>query len=149
MKKIHEKISTIFGLGYFPVAPGTVGSLAGLILCLLLHKYVLFYALTFVVLFALGVVSSGKVEKEKDLKDPPFIIIDEFACIFLVFFLIPLTPARVVIGFIIYRVIDILKPPPGRSLEKLKGGWGVMLDDAMAAIYTNLLLHIWDRFSSL
>ena len=149
MKKVHEKIATVFGLGYFPIAPGTVGSLVGLLLCLLLHKFFLLYVLVFIALFAIGVVSSGKVEEEKRLKDPPFIVIDELACMFLVFFLIPLKPSYVIIGFITYRVIDVLKPPPGKFLESLKGGWGVMLDDAMAGIYTNLLLHIWVRFTSL
>ncbi|MGB2599434.1 MAG: phosphatidylglycerophosphatase A [Candidatus Omnitrophota bacterium] len=145
MKKIHRYIATVLGLGYFPIAPGTVGSFAGLLLCLLLHKYVILYIIIFIILFAAGVITSGKVEKESGQKDPSYVIIDEFACIFLVFLLIPLKPLYVITGFIIYRIIDITKPPPIRLLEKREGGWGIMLDDALAAIYTNILLQILTR----
>ncbi|MGB2631184.1 MAG: phosphatidylglycerophosphatase A [Candidatus Omnitrophota bacterium] len=146
MKKVHEYIATIFGLGYFPVASGTVGSFAGLIVCLLLHRYIFLYVGVFLVLFAAGVISAGKKEAETNQKDPACVIIDEFACIFLVFLFIPLTPLYIIAGFIIYRVMDIVKLPPMRTIEKLKGGWGIMLDDAVAAIYSNIILHIISSF---
>ncbi|MGB3113566.1 MAG: phosphatidylglycerophosphatase A [Candidatus Omnitrophota bacterium] len=146
MKKVHEYIATIFGLGYFAVASGTVGSFAGLIVCLLLHRYIFLYVGVFLVLFAAGVISAGKKEAETNQKDPACVIIDEFACIFLVFLFIPLTPLYIIAGFIIYRVMDIVKLPPMRTIEKLKGGWGIMLDDAVAAIYSNIILHIISSF---
>jgi phosphatidylglycerophosphatase A len=144
-EKINELIATVFRLGYFPFAPGSVGSLAGLVLCLILHKYVIAYILTFFVLFAAGVITSGKVEKQSGQKDPSFVVIDEFACIFLVFLSIPLKPLYILIGFIIYRVLDVTKIPPIGYLEKIRGGWGVMLDDAMCGIYANLILQILTR----
>jgi len=146
MKKVHEYIATIFGLGYFPVASGTVGSFAGLIVCLFLHRYIFLYVGVFLVLFTAGVISAGKKEAETNQKDPACVIIDEFACIFLVFLFIPLTPLYIIAGFIIYRVMDIVKLPPMRAIEKLKGGWGIMLDDAVAAIYSNIILHIISSF---
>ena len=145
MKKTYELIATVLRLGYFPFAPGTVGSLAGLIPCLILHEYIILYVIAFLILFAAGVIASDKVEKESGQKDPSFVVIDEFACIFLVFLLIPLKPLYIIIGFIIYRIMDIFKPPPIKAIEKLRGGWGIMLDDAMAAIYANLILQILTR----
>jgi len=90
----------------------------------------------------LGVFSSAKLESDSGVKDPSYIVIDEFACMFPVFFLIPPRPAYVLTGFILFRLFDILKPPPIRQIEKIKGGWGVMLDDLAAAVYTNLILHV-------
>jgi phosphatidylglycerophosphatase A len=142
MRNVHERIATIFGLGYFPVASGTAGSLAGLVLCLLLHRNVFIYILTFIILFVAGVITSNKVESESRIQDPSHVIIDEFACIFIVFLFIPLSFPIVAIGFGLYRVIDIAKLPPMGLLEKLKGGWGIMLDDLLAAVYTNIILHI-------
>ncbi|MBD3426049.1 MAG: phosphatidylglycerophosphatase A [Candidatus Omnitrophica bacterium] len=146
LKKIHRLISTAFGLGYFPVAPGTAGSVAGLALCLLLHKYVFLYIAVFIILFVLGLVSSGKFETEIGIQDASFIVIDEFACIFLVYLGLPINVPLVVAGFLLYRIIDIIKLPPMKSLENLKWGWGIMLDDLVAAIYSNILLHTFIYF---
>ena len=142
MKKIHEMIATVFGLGSVPFASGTAGSLAGLLLCMLLHKYVILYVLVFAALFIAGVISSERVEKDYGFKDPSEVIIDEFACVFMVYLFIPLTPFYVITGFILYRVIDILKIPPMKAIERIKGGWGIMLDDLMAGIYANLVLQV-------
>ncbi|MBU0570839.1 MAG: phosphatidylglycerophosphatase A [Candidatus Omnitrophica bacterium] len=140
-QKISHNIATVFGLGKLPLAPGTWGSLAGLVLCVALHGHIVLYTLVFLCLFIIGVISAANVEADSDVRDPAYIVIDEFACIFPVFFLIPLSPAYVLAGFIIYRLMDIVKPPPIRKIEKLKGGWGIMLDDLVAAIYANIILH--------
>lgn len=142
ISRIHHTIATVFGLGYSPLAPGTVGSLAGLILCLLLHAHMAIYIIVFLILFTVGVISSGKVEEEIEQKDPPSVVIDEAACIFLVFLFVPIEPLIILTGFILYRIIDIVKFPPMRSCEMLKGGWGIMLDDLVGAVYTNLILQI-------
>ncbi len=146
MKKTSELIATVFGLGYAPIAPGTVGSLAGLGLCLLLHGYIVLYFLVFIVLFAAGIISAGRMEAESGGKDPSCVVIDEFACIFLVFLFVPLKPFFIITGFILYRLIDIIKIPPARSLEDLGGGWGIMLDDFAAGIYANLILQVLKLF---
>jgi phosphatidylglycerophosphatase A len=142
MKKAYDLIATVCGLGRLPFAPGTWGSLAGLGLCLVLHGYIILYIAVFAVLFAAGVVSASKFEDTDGRKDPPQVVIDEFACIFLVFLLVPLKTPIILTGFILYRLIDIFKIPPMRSLERLKGGWGIMLDDLAAGIYANLILQI-------
>lgn len=139
---VHKAISTVLGLGYFPLAPGTAGSLAGLVLCLALHGNPVLYSIVFVLIFAAGVVSSGKAEELFGYKDPSMVVIDEFACIFTVYMLVPLSASAVVIGFLVYRIMDISKVPPMKSLEKFGGGWGIMLDDLMAGIYSNLVLQV-------
>lgn len=139
---IMHIIGTVFGLGHLPIAPGTWGSLAGLGFCLLLHDDPVLYITAFIVSFILGIIASHKLEKKWGMKDPSSVVIDEFASIFIAFLLIPITVPIVITGFILYRVIDIIKLPPMRSLERLKGGWGIMLDDLMGAIYTNLILQI-------
>jgi phosphatidylglycerophosphatase A len=141
MKNMHKHIATLFGLGYLLVAPGTAGSLAGLVLCLVLHGYPFLYAACFLALFTVGVISSGKVAAEARLTDPSYVIIDEFASIFVVFLFVPITVLTVIFGFALYRLFDIVKPPPIRLIEKARGGWGIMLDDLLAAIYANLILQ--------
>lgn len=145
MKKASKAIyaiATVFNAGRLPLCPGTWGSLVGFALCFLLHRYVVIYVLVFLVLFIFGVVSAGRVAKEESVEDPPHVVIDEFACIFPVFFLIPLTPLYIIVGFCVYRLLDIVKIPPIKQLEKARGGWGIMLDDLAGAVYTNLLLHL-------
>jgi len=140
-KNIHDLIATVCGIGYFPIAPGTAGSFAGLLLCLLLHSNVFLYITAFIILFTAGVISSGMVERGSIQKDPAFIVIDEFANIFPAFLFIPLNVNVIIVGFILYRTFDIIKIPPLKKLEKLHGGWGIMLDDLASGIYTNLILH--------
>ncbi|MEA3488937.1 MAG: phosphatidylglycerophosphatase A [Candidatus Omnitrophota bacterium] len=135
-------IATVFGLGYFPVAPGTAGSVAGLALCLLLHKNPVLYIGVFIILFVAGLISAGRVESQSQIKDPSIVVIDECACIFSVFLFVPINLPIILTGFFLYRLIDIIKLPPMRSLEKLRGGWGIMLDDLISGIYTNLILQI-------
>lgn len=139
--QIRYNIATLFGLGYVPFAPGTVGTLVTLPVCLFLHKYMLAYILTFIVLFVLGVFSSDAVEKNSGHKDPTHVIIDEAACLFVVFFMVPLSWPIVLVGFAAFRLIDIFKIPPMNFAENIRGGWGIMLDDLIAGLYANLILQ--------
>ncbi|MDD3089364.1 MAG: phosphatidylglycerophosphatase A [Candidatus Omnitrophica bacterium] len=138
-----EFIATAFGLGNLPLAPGTWGSLGGLLLCLALHPYPVWYILVFAAIFLAGVRASGRVEKGHSLKDPSYVVIDEFACIFIVFIAVPMHPFYLAAGFALFRLFDILKIPPMKKIEKIKGGWGIMLDDAVAAAYANLVLQVF------
>ena len=139
---IHYNIATLFGLGYVPFAPGTIGTLVALPFCLFLHRFPVAYILTFLVLFVLGVISSDIVEKNTGTEDPTQVIIDEAACIFVAFFMVPLSLPIIIIGFIAFRLLDIFKVPPMKSAAKVGGGWGIMLDDLIAGLYTNLILQI-------
>jgi phosphatidylglycerophosphatase A len=141
IKDIYDLAATVMGLGYFPVAPGTAGSFAGMVICLALHRSPVLYVIVFAALFAAGVVSAEKAEKRARQKDPSHVVIDEFACVFVAFFLMPVKPFVILAGFLLYRIFDVIKIPPMRTLEKIEGGWGIMLDDLAAGIYTNLILH--------
>ncbi|MGD8979723.1 MAG: phosphatidylglycerophosphatase A, partial [candidate division WOR-3 bacterium] len=128
-------------IGYLPVAPATFSCMISIVLWYILLPYSAFYILTVAVLFALGVYVSGDLAKEWG-KDPRRIVIDEYATL-----LIPLyfTPPRILplgVTFLLFRFFDIVKPPPIRNLENIKGGWGIMLDDLGAAVFTAIIIII-------
>jgi len=157
--KIAELIATFFYLGYLPPAPGTVGAAAGLAWWLIIHRLAPellpghitetgWGVLVFLAVFFLaGVWSSGKMEKTTGIEDPPWIIIDEVFSIFITFFAVSVPTGGggwlfLLAGLILNRIFDIFKPPPIRRLERVRGGWGVMLDDLAAGIYSNLALRL-------
>jgi len=136
-------IATAGGLGFFPVAPGTVGSLFGLFLFYpLRHLSLPIYLLFLVVLFGIGVYSSSLSESFFKKKDSGHIIIDEIHAMLLISFFIPQSPAWWIAGFIVFRFFDIKKPYPIRLFERLPAGWGVMMDDLIAALYGLALLRL-------
>ncbi|MBI4716054.1 MAG: phosphatidylglycerophosphatase A [Nitrospirae bacterium] len=130
--------------GYSPVAPGTVGSLVGLLLYIPLQAVSpLLYGLAILILFGMGVWVSHSSEREFGMADSPRIVIDEIVGMLLTLFLVPVGMAWAVGGFVLFRFFDILKPPPIRWLERrLPGGWGIMTDDVMAAVYANGALQV-------
>jgi phosphatidylglycerophosphatase A len=95
-----------------------------------------------------GIKRKGKLEvKKKD--DPNFIVIDEFGGYMVSLLFLPLTWDNLIAAFILFRIFDIIKPPPIKTIEiRLKGGLGIMADDVMAGVYTNILLQLWRLFSS-
>ena len=142
MKKIAKIIATLFFVGYIPVAPGTIASAIAVFACAFLSRYPAAYIAVTIVLLALGFWASRRAEEEFGKKDPHEIVIDEFASCFIVYLFIPFTLKIAVIGFLLFRALDIFKLPPIKKLETLPGGWGIMLDDIAAAILTNLTLQV-------
>ena len=138
-------VATVFGVGYAPVAPGTFGSAAGLLLWLLLPASPLIQGLTIVVLFVAGSLAGNAAERFYGKTDPRHVVIDEVMGMVITLFLIPVGAAGALLGFLLFRATDVIKPWPANRLESLPGGWGVMADDAMAAVYANLALRfcIW------
>jgi phosphatidylglycerophosphatase A len=166
--RISIAIATAFGLGYLPKAPGTWGSLGGVVISLGLHwwltKKILqgiqwqvqgnFWTLpTFpesveyvivVVVALLGVYVADRAANYAGKKDPQFVVIDEVSGQMLTYFL-PFTVLNWkswLLGFILFRVFDIWKPFPARQAESLPGGLGIMADDWIAGIYAALGLWI-------
>jgi len=142
---IYFQIATLMGLGRSRIAPGTFGSAVGAIFCLTLHRFFCVYVIFFVLSFIVGIIAANHVEKLSGENDPGYIIIDEFSCIFVVFLFIPqkaMTYPVLLAGFILYRVLDIVKIPPLNYLEKIKGGFGVMLDDLGSGIISGALLNV-------
>jgi phosphatidylglycerophosphatase A len=129
--------------GYFPIAPGTVGSAAGLVLYLVVWwaKSPLVEVSLILGLFAVGVWAGTIAERYFGGIDPGPIVLDEVVGMLVTLAFIPVGLWGAVAGFVLFRVFDVFKPFPARRLESLHGGLGVMADDAMAAIYANLSLR--------
>ncbi len=138
-------IATFFCVGYLPFIPGTFGSLAGLLLFILLKPEPLVQGAFLIFFLFLGFYFSGKAEKQFASKDPKFIVIDEVSGMFLTLFLVPQDFRILVIGFLLFRVLDTLKPYPADKLQDLNGSLGIMLDDVIAGVYANIILQFLSR----
>lgn len=146
MKRRVEKLSaTVFGLGYLPVAPGTWASLAAVCAwyflnsCLELNPAAQIACISLTLI--IGTWACIRLEKIWE-SDPSQIVIDEWAGMWITCFLLPVTWQVMLLAFIVFRVLDIWKPLYIRKAEKIKGGWGVMMDDVMAGIIGNLFVHV-------
>jgi phosphatidylglycerophosphatase A len=130
--------------GFFPVAPGTVGALVGLLLFYLFSNFSLaIYLLSTTALFFLGAWAAEKAEISFGRKDSPKIVIDEVVGYLVTMVLIPFTFGNALGGFLFFRLFDIIKPPPARKIDRqMQGGFAVILDDAVAGLYANLSMHL-------
>lgn len=129
--------------GKFPVAPGTAGTLVGVILFLGIKNFSpLAYAAVCLLLCGIGTWAAGRSEEILGRKDSPSIVIDEIAGYIVAMFMVPAGWGFAAAGFVFFRIFDILKPWPLNRLQNIHGGPGVMLDDIGAAVYTNIILQI-------
>jgi phosphatidylglycerophosphatase A len=131
-------LATVFGVGYIPIAPGTFGSVAGLLLWAVLPQSAIAQLVAIVVLFAAGSWSGGIAERHFGRTDPGQVVIDEVMGMLMTLFLNPVGWRGAAVAFFVFRAADVVKPYPANRLEKLPGGIGVMADDGMAAVYANL-----------
>lgn len=134
-------VATFGGVGYVPVAPGTFGSLAGLVVWWLIGPSPVLQALAIVVVFAAGVWSGGVCEGHFCTTDPGHVVIDEVVGMLITLFLVPVGWGGALVAFLLFRLADVVKPYPANRFERLHGGLGVMADDCMAAVYANLALR--------
>ncbi len=141
-------IATGFYSGYLPKAPGTWGSLVGLLLFFLLHTLSLeIYLAVVAAIFVIGTFAAGEAEKIMDRKDPGLVVIDEIVGILITMIAIPATPLAMALGFILFRIFDIWKPFPIRLIDqRFHGGLGIMLDDIVAGIFSLVILQVLVRF---
>jgi phosphatidylglycerophosphatase A len=137
-------LATGFFIGTVPFAPGTFGSLIGLPICFLISRLDVLIGVICTILFILFAIwMAAAAEKVLKKKDAGEIVIDEVAGLIVTFIGIPFTLKTVIVGFIIFRAFDIIKPFPIRLLEKkVAGGSGVVLDDVLAGLYGNLILRL-------
>jgi len=153
LRSLSVWIATGLGAGYFPVAPGTAGSLVGLALVIALQQTSLdaawlgiSLAALAAVVFAVGVWAAGKAEKAFGRVDPGQVVIDEVMGQIITFLATPrISWAGLIAGFILFRIFDIVKPFPARRCERFPGGWGIMLDDGVAGLYSLAALLILGR----
>jgi len=140
-------VATAGYVGYFPIAPGTAGSAAGLVLLAAIR----FFAgpeleLGFLVgVVALGFWAAEVGERHANREDPGFVVVDEVAGMLLTMLWLPLTWVTALVGFLAFRFFDIVKPFPARNAERLHGGIGIMADDLIAAVYAavTVRLFVW------
>lgn len=136
-------VATVAGTGYFPAAPGTVGSVVAIGLVAALDAAAFsdawrtaLLALASLLVFFLGVWAAGQSEKFFGRTDPGHVVIDEVAGQMVTFLLVPHASWKLLLaGFGLFRVFDITKPFPAGRAERLPGGWGIMLDDVIAGVY--------------
>jgi len=145
LRKVHLLLATGLGIGDLPRAPGTLATLVAVILYLVFRKILpgpLSYGIMLVLFSGMAVWICGTVEKYLGKKDSSAIVIDEMAGFLLAMFLVPFSVRMLILGFILFRAFDILKPFRIDRIESLPGGWGVVGDDLAAGILTNILLHV-------
>jgi phosphatidylglycerophosphatase A len=142
-------IATWFGCGYAPVAPGTAGSLAALVIAIALNYAGYGRGMLLIltaILLAPGIWSAGVVAIETNKHDPQIVVVDEVIGQW-----ITLAGAAAfnwktcLASFVLFRLLDMWKPAPARQLESLPGGWGIVADDVMAGVYGALAIFVLDR----
>ncbi|MGB9720222.1 MAG: phosphatidylglycerophosphatase A [bacterium] len=132
---------TGLGTGYVPIAPATFACFIGIVLWYFLVDFPFIYWAVFLTLFIWGLTISQEFVKEWG-KDPRKIVVDEYAAILIPLYFVPKKILPLCIAFVLFRVFDVIKPPPLRQLEKLSGAWGIMFDDVGAAVYTTIIVII-------
>ena len=156
MSDLHDRAAVLlargFGAGCSPVAPGTVGTAVAVpLVCLQLVLSTEVF-LVFVLVFVLGAVYVAAVaDKQMGETDDPSIVVDEMAGFLIAMAYVPLTPWSLLGGFVLFRALDIFKPPPINTVErKFSGGLGIVGDDLVAGLMTNALLQlaIWAKIFS-
>ncbi len=146
MKFLERAIATFLGLGFFPIAPGTLTSLVVVLAYRLSGPAEippLVFAAGAIALFFLGTAASTAYSRDLGQRDPGRIVIDEACGQFIALFLVPGGWAPLAVSFFLFRVLDILKPFPIRRLELLPRGWGIMADDVAAGILAGLGTHLY------
>jgi phosphatidylglycerophosphatase A len=141
----YKIISTVVGLGLIPLAPGTFGALGGLLSGWLVMHFSAVPNLVLggliIVFTFLGVYSSDKLIPEWG-NDPSRIVIDEVVGMWVALLFVPNSCWLLIASFALFRFFDIVKPLFIRKLENIYGGWGIMLDDVVAGIYANVIVHL-------
>jgi len=148
MKKgIANLIATFFYVGLIPFAPGTFGTIAAIPLFYVLSftPVYLYIAIT-VILILISVRASNIAEGIYGKTDPGQVVADEVCGYLVTMILVPPTLSNIFMGFLLFRLFDIAKPYPIRKLERLPGGWGIVMDDVAAGVYSCVTLHILGRW---
>ncbi len=143
LRSLLKYLATLGFIGYLPVAPGTFGSLVAAIFFVLLKPGDVATVSLLIIVILIGTIAAHHMEKVLNEKDSRHIVIDEFAGYIVSVLLLPSRWPYYVAAFLLFRFFDILKPPPLRRMERFPGGLGIMADDILAGVYTNILLQVW------
>ena len=133
-----------FGSGLAPKAPGTFGTLAAIPLFLLLATLThLYYFIALLVMSVAGIYICGKAAAEVGVHDHPAIVWDEFVGYFITMFMVPVSWQSILVGFLLFRFFDIVKPWPISFIDKkMSGGFGIMFDDIIAGIFALVIMQL-------
>jgi phosphatidylglycerophosphatase A len=144
MRRLALIVATFGYVGFFPVAPGTAGSLAGLAVYAVVEwiRVPGLEAATILVLFVAGLWATTTAEQVLGGKDPGPAVVDEVVGMMMTLAFMPLSLTGIAIGFVFFRFFDVVKPFPAARLERWPGGWGVMLDDAVAGLYGQVAMRL-------
>lgn len=130
------------GVGYVPVAPGTFGSVVGLLIWYVLPVSLPAQGAAIAAVVVVGSWSGTIAERQFGRVDPGYVVIDEVAGMLVTLFLVPVSWIGLIVAFLLFRLFDIVKPYPAKRLERLRGGLGIVADDIMAGVYANLALRL-------
>jgi phosphatidylglycerophosphatase A len=147
MNKTFDKIALFIAQGAYsgraPIAPGTAGTVVGVLFYLLMKDLgPLAYSAVCAAVIAVGTWAAGRVDRMFGTKDNSTIVIDEIAGYLVAMLMVPGTWLSITAAFFLFRLFDIVKPFPLQRLEEVPGGPGVMLDDIGAGVYTNVVLQV-------
>jgi len=146
IKTANKIIATFFYSGYFPFAPGTFGSLLAFGVWILLPDRIILKSILLLLSILLGIWSADQFSRDIGTNDPSIVVIDEVVGLWLTFYILELffKPILIwyILGFIFFRLFDIIKPYPISVMEKIDGGLGIMLDDILAGIFAALILIV-------
>lgn len=145
VKKLNWLVATCGGIGLLPLAPGTwaaaITAIAWFIISSNSEMPVLWQLVIFILLIVSGIYCSGKIANQKD-KDPAYVVIDEAAGMWITLIFFFPSYQNLLAGFILFRFFDIVKPLGIRKMERFKNGWGIMMDDIVAGLYSKIVLQI-------
>jgi phosphatidylglycerophosphatase A len=145
MKVFSRIIATFFGVGYIPLAPGTMASL----FVIFLYKYYLYlwnwpvYLGFLVLIFIFGAMASSSYAETQKKEDPRSVVIDEVLGQLIVLFRMPPSWPLLIAGFLLFRVLDILKPYLIEKSENFPRGWGIMMDDVMSGVCAGIIINLY------
>lgn len=141
---IWRWIATCSYAGYAPIAPGTAGSAVAVPMAWVVQEFgsLPIAILVIAVSYVIGVRAASVVEQQLGDKDPSMVVVDEWVGMLITVVGISLSGLGFVLGFLLFRLMDIIKPFPGRRAESIPGGTGIMLDDVVAGVYAHLVLRV-------
>lgn len=147
-EKTARLLATWFYIGELPFAPGSVATFAGMLMALILMPLPLVYVAVTLAVSVIGFKAADMAEKQYGKKDPGNIVIDEVAGIMISFFLLPARVDVLFVTFFLFRAFDMFKIYPVNKFEKYEGGTGIMMDDIIAGIYTNVIMQMAIRMAA-
>ena len=144
MKKLYILLGTVGGVGYAPVLPGTLGTTVGVAVYVLFSRFFP-HTVSYIIMLAAflvgGIWVSTRCNQYFAGDDNPSIVMDELVGFLITMVFVPFTFRFILLGFVLFRVIDITKPFKIAKIEKISGGWGIMADDIAAGVLANLIIQ--------